>query len=137
MTSLSKVIFVVMSQSHPSQHKISNETESHLKTELQKSGLENPIILFFHRDLNVFGNWAIVPVLPLIYKVACIHKQVKWFAFLHPEVGFTGQDFNKLLLKYKEKRTALIGRMLTDLNPTELHYFDDSKILYPDLAPGN
>jgi hypothetical protein len=40
-------------------------------------------------------------------------------------------------VKYRSKKMALIGRMLIDEKPSELHYFDDSKIFYPNLVPGN
>jgi hypothetical protein len=43
----------------------------------------------------------------------------------------------QVLVKYRSKKMALIGRMLIDEKPSELHYFDDSKIYYPDLVPGN
>jgi hypothetical protein len=42
-----------------------------------------------------------------------------------------------LLVKYHSKKMALIGQMLINEKLSELHYFDDTKIFYPDLVPAN
>ena len=136
LAELSKVIFVVMSQSHPSLTAISDGLERSLNEQFQREGLERPKIIFFHRDVNVFGNWAIVPALTTVYKLSISHRQSKWLLFVQPTSVFNLKELNSVLVKYKDKKSVLIGRILIDERPTVLHNFDNLTVPFPDLVPG-
>jgi len=61
-----------------------------------------------------------------------------FFSLYHNKaVSFNVKMTKQLLVEYQGKKMAFVGRMLMDEKPSELQYFDDSKILYPDLVPGN
>ena len=136
MAELSKVIFVVMSQSHPSLTAISDGFERSLNEQFQREGLERPKMIFFHRDVNVFGNWAIVPALKTVYKLSISHRQSKWLLFVQPSSVFNLKELNRVLVKYKDKKSVLIGRILIDERPTARHNFDNLTVPFPDLVPG-
>lgn len=92
--------------SQPNRHhvKVAEETKAILIDDLKKEGIESPRVLLLHRDLNILGNWAVVPLLPTLSKIGGIYGQARWFAFL-PEAAKINTDILKSVLKkYSPKR---------------------------------
>jgi hypothetical protein len=101
---LSNTVFIIMSQPNRHHVKVAEDTEAILIDDLKKEGIESQRVLLLHRDLNIIGNWAVVPLLPTLSKIGGIYGQARWFAFL-PEAAKINTDILKSVLKkYSPKR---------------------------------
>ena len=68
---LSRVGFVIMSQSHERHARIADDSSRKLIEDLRESGIQDPVVFVTHRDLPIFGAWTYFPLLPRKLKL-CI-----------------------------------------------------------------
>lgn len=61
---LSRVGFVIMSQSHERHARIADDSSRKLIEDLRESGIQDPVVFVTHRDFPIFGAWTYFPLLP-------------------------------------------------------------------------
>ena len=130
-TSLDNSVFVIMSQPQERNAKIGEETERKLTSTLKKGNVQNSTVFLLHRDLNVQGNWAVLPILPILNQVGGIFGKTNWFVFLPESAEINVEMLKKVVSRYSQKDLALIGRLNRNEHPSALHRWSEEMIDYP------
>ena len=77
------------------------------------------------------GNWAVVPILPALFRISSVFGSIDWFVFLPENAKVDLELFQKVMSKYPEDEMALVGRLFKDEVPSMIHHQVLRNIKYP------
>ncbi|XP_014215611.1 beta-1,3-glucosyltransferase [Copidosoma floridanum] len=132
----SDLVFIILSQ----EESYNAAQAQLLETDLikQSSVLDKvPHKIILTHDLDVFGSWTIVPLIPYL---ASINVTAQWYVFCTENTVVRLSKLLKALGQYDVDiyRNLWVGHSLYDKEPTIIHHFAEhsKKFKYPNLQSG-
>ena len=113
--------------------RIAQDTEARLVSGLRREGVQHPRVMLLHRDLQMKGNWAVVPILPALHQISLAFGSVQWFVFLPENADVDLELFQRVMASYPTNELALVGRLLKDEAPTMVHLQVLQDVKYPGV----
>ena len=87
--------------------------------------------MLLHRDLQMKGNWAVVPILPALHQISLAFGSVQWFVFLPENADVDLELFQRVMSSYPTNEFDLVGLLLKDEAPTMVHQQVLRDVKYP------